>query len=311
MIVYALDIGGTSVKHALIDTDKWASPIIARLKTQYHGVNNFEGLKKKVLEMIEETISDGMSFSCVAISTTGGVDQDGRVLSSGFFSGYGGKSWKEELSRSYPQIEKVHTMNDGRASAWAEYLACSFQPNIFVHLVLGTGIGGSTIIGGNLVTGEFGAAGYLGHIKVSTSSTEKCSCGRTGCVETFASGPSILRSYRNALGNETNADKLDLNDVVKAYSDGNRTAITCIDAAADKLGVAISDIMNILNPGVVTIGGGVSLALSQIDDGLFFEMVQNRARERAHPKAKDTNIKMASLGNDAGLIGAAMAAMKG
>lgn len=310
MIVYAFDIGGTSVKHALLDTEKWPKPIIVRKKTRYHGTNNFEGLKKIVLEMIAETLSEGMNFSCIAISTTGGVDLDGRVMSSGFFTGYGGKSWKEVLSHSYPELGNVYTMNDGRASAWAEYLACSLQSNIFVHFVLGTGIGGSTIIDGKLVTGDYGAAGYLGHIKVSCSSTDVCSCGRTGCVETFASGPSILREYRNAKGIENDADELDVNDVVRAYANGNRAAIDCIDDAADKLGMAISDIMNILNPGVVTIGGGVSLALGEIENELFLKKVKKSARERAHKKVEDTNIRMATLGNDAGMIGAAMASVR-
>jgi glucokinase len=309
MLIFAMDIGGSSIKQALIDPTNKSNPVFKRFETKYHKTSNFKDLKQLVLRLVKNVISNQVEIETVAISTTGGVNRDGIVISSGFFSGYSNISWEAIINASYKEVKHVFVINDGRASAWAEYISCTKKPEVFVHFVLGTGVGGSTIIKGELVTGDFGAAGYLGHIKVSSDQTEKCSCGRMGCVETLASGPAIVRTFKSMHGNSLQHSNLSLNDVVSAYLSGDRIAIESISSAARYLAIAISDVMNILNPGVITIGGGVVLAL---DHGkmnkVYLPLVIDRVKNIAHPKTLSTEIKEAKFVNDGGMIGAAVKA---
>jgi len=308
MIIYAMDIGGSSIKQSLIESTSTSNKIIRRMETAYHRTNEFDDLKFLVISLIGNTIKENKDLDVVAISTTGGVDRNGIVMSSGFFNGYANVSWEKIIKKSYTKIKYVHTMNDGRASAWAEYMNSNEKPETFVHFVLGTGIGGSSIVDGKLLKGDFGAAGYLGHIKVSSTSSTICSCGRTGCVETLASGPAIVRKFDELQNEDTQCKKFDLSDIVELCSNGDSNAISSVIYAAKNLGIAISDIMNIFNPGVVTIGGGVILALDNFGVDTFLPCVIDSAKSNAHKKTLSTNIRLAMLGNDAGMLGASAAA---
>ncbi|WP_433270037.1 ROK family protein [Actinosynnema sp. CS-041913] len=312
MRVYAFDIGGSSIKHALIQvangnasiTDRFPSiqldtftlrELVTRLTAALHG--HFE--------------STGEPLSTIGISTTGSVDDSGRVLRAGHFQDYQNTSWSEILTDRFQQVEHVLTINDGRASTWAEYTLHRSGSAPFVHFVLGTGIGGGIVSDGALVPGADSAAGGFGHIKVSQTSDIPCSCKRFGCVETFAAAPAIVRSYVKKAG--IDPESVQLAQVVAASRDGNTAAKAAFEEAGEWLGMAISNVMNMLNPSAITLGGGLALAASEAiedtPDSGFLKAAVETARGLALPRiATKTVIKPAEYGNDGGLIGAALLA---
>lgn len=244
----------------------------------------------------------------MGISTAGTVDEDGTVRSAGHFIGYKMISWSEILLPAIGPIP-VTTLNDGRASAWAEYVRVRDTASSFAHFVVGTGIGGGIVIDRNLHYGAQGAAAALGHIKISESSTVICSCRRTGCVETFASAPAIARAWHESA--PAAAKKMEFSEIADAALRGDELAASVITAAGRHLGYAVANVMSILNPQVTTIGGGVVAATQRDcgdqDSGPYVSAAAETAKELVFPRvAAEAQILPAFYGNDGGLIGAAI-----
>jgi len=302
MIVYSIDIGGSSIKQSLIELYDTSPPVLERLKKVRHKANTFNALKKTVLGIIGDAISKHGEFKIISICTTGGVDQHGVVVNSGFIDGYSNVCWSSIIKDHYTSIDLVFVINDGKASTWAEYLSCVDTPSVFSHFVLGTGIGGSSVINDELVFGSSGMAGYFGHILVPTfkiNSDDK----QADKVQNLASGTAITRHYSDLkpLKNES----IKLQDVIDLCANGDPIAQQAVISAANRLGIAMGNVMNILNPSIITIGGGVTLALGKLFHNLFLPEVKRSAQISAHRNLIDTQIRPAKLGNDAGMIGAA------
>lgn len=311
MIVYALDIGGSSLKHALIRVSEKHADIIKRFESVIFRSNTFSDLLEVVKTSVGMILKNENSLNTVAVSTTGAVGKDGIVINAGHFKNYTNISWELILKQEFKQITKVVTANDGKASAWAEYIGQGGGAAVFVHFVVGTGIGGGIVFNGELIFGDGGYAGYLGHIKVTDETQTVCSCKRYGCVETVASAPAIVRFFEAKDGQKTSGTSMTLSDVVTSANAGNKIAVEAFKTAGTWLGIAMSTVMNILNPGVITIGGGVPLAAAGIDGqkdcDVFVTAAIERARELAHRRvAAATKICPAKYGNDGGMVGAAL-----
>lgn len=313
MVVYALDIGGSSVKHALINTDQMTEPFVKAYQPLQLISRDFKDLKNQVSNSVHEVLQANPFIDTVAISTTGGVDPDGTVINAGHFIGYSNISWDHILREENGRLKRVLTVNDGKAAAWAEYTNVSQNVNHFVHFVVGTGIGGATIIDRKIVIGDGGFAGYLGHIKITNEDTVVCSCGKTGCVETVAAAPAIIRYFAANQWREKNSSEVTLQDVVVASRGGNEVAERAFKVAGEYLGIAVSNVMNILNPGVITIGGGTVLAAEESKrEGIenpYLKAVIESVNRHAHKRVVATSvIRQARFGNNGGIIGAAMLA---
>jgi glucokinase len=312
MKVYALDIGGSSLKHAMIDVDDKGAEIITRFTPVQLPSNLFADLRGAVLSAAGSALRKDSNISTIAISTTGNVDQQGVVRRAGHFEGYENVSWREILSSELSTISRVTTVNDGKASTWAEFSASNEQCTAFAHIVVGTGIGGGIVLNGALYYGGEGTAGSFGHIKVCAQTDIRCSCTRVGCVETVASAPAIVRTFKRGIKGQA-SEPTHLDEVTLLAKAGDQTAVKAFAEAGTWLGIALSDVMNIFNPQVVTIGGGVVLAAESIDDGqdknVFVEAVVQSAGSLALKRVvASTIIRKATYGNDSGLIGAALLA---
>ncbi|WP_144118329.1 ROK family protein [Catellatospora sichuanensis] len=311
MKVYAIDIGGSSVKHALVEVvQNHGARIIDSYDTVQLRSNAFEDLKEQILKTVYQTLALNKSLDVVAISTTGSVSHDGTVINAGHFAGYSNVSWGNILKAEFRQIKRVATCNDGRASAWAEYIAQGKSAQVFAHFVVGTGVGGGIVHGGQLLIGDHSAAGTFGHIKVDLQSDLVCSCTRIGCVEMVAAAPAVARYYSRSLRTH---EALTLDDVTAAVTQGDDHAEASFIAAGSWLGVAIGDVMNILNPGIITLGGGVILASESIhkanDGGPYVRAAIERARANSIRRiSAQTIVRPAVHGNDGGMLGAALLA---
>jgi glucokinase len=201
--------------------------------------------------------------------------------------------------------------NDGNVAAYAEYLygAARGKPTM-VMLTIGTGIGGGLILGGEIFRGATGAGAELGHVVIQVDGPPcQGNCPNHGCVESLASGTALGREGHaaaesapdSALGKVLAEGKeVDGLVVTEAALAGDATAIGVFDLIGSRLGVACSSFANIFEPEVIVIGGGVIAA-----GDLLLDPARKEVRERALRPMNETPIAEATLGNDAGMIGAA------
>jgi glucokinase len=205
----------------------------------------------------------------------------------------------------------VFVDNDGNVAALAEYLygAAQGKPDI-VMLTVGTGIGGGLILRGEIYRGSTGAGAELGHVVIQADGPPcQGNCPNHGCVESLASGTALGREARaaaesaleSALGKALAEGKeIDGRVATEAALAGDQTAIEVFELIGGRLGVACSSFANIFQPHAIVVGGGVIAA-----GDLLLEPARREVRERALDPMNKTPILEATLGNDAGMIGAA------
>ncbi|MGN6254545.1 MAG: ROK family protein [Solirubrobacterales bacterium] len=205
----------------------------------------------------------------------------------------------------------VFVDNDGNVAALAEHLygAAQGMPDI-VMLTVGTGIGGGLILRGEIYRGSTGAGAELGHVVIQADGPPcQGNCPNHGCVEALASGTALGREGKaaaesapeSAIGQALAAGKeVDGKLVTEAALAGDETAIGVFDLIGSRLGVACSSFANIFQPDAIVVGGGVIAA-----GDLLLEPARREVRERALTPMNETPVLAATLGNDAGMIGAA------
>ena len=202
--------------------------------------------------------------------------------------------------------------NDANAAAFGEYKAGAGvgARNMF-YITIGNGIGGAIILDGKLWTGASGFAGEVGHITIDSEGLE-CICGNTGCLETVASAPSIVRRARERLyrDNTSSLSRLALNksftaqDVAHQANEGDDFAMMMIERTGKYIGTAVASVINLLNIERIVLGGGVMDAGSLI----LNPIIQEAKRRAFQPCFDTTEIVAAKLGLDAAPIGAALLA---
>jgi predicted NBD/HSP70 family sugar kinase len=142
--------------------------------------------------------------------------------------------WRAILRTEFPSLERVAVVNDGKASAWAEYRYLGGDDASHVHFVLGTGVGSSVVVNGRLIDGDSGEAGFLGHTRVTPEHTVTCSCDREGCLETIASAPGLVFEYNKL---STHAIQ-DFDDFVGRLASGDDAAHAVLDTACKGFGLS-------------------------------------------------------------------------
>jgi len=207
---------------------------------------------------------------------------------------------------------RVELENDANAAAYGEYQvgAGKGARNLF-YMMIGNGIGGAIILDGKLWTGASGFAGEVGHITIDTEGIE-CVCGNTGCLETVASAPNIVRRARERLNRDSTSSlsRLALNksftadDVAHQAKDGDDFALMMIERTGKYIGTGVASVINLLNIELVVLGGGV------MDAGALIlnPIIQEVKRRAFQPCFEATEIVAAKLGLDGAPIGAALLA---
>lgn len=299
---FGVDLGGTTVKLAFLDTDgnmlcKWEIPTV----TEQGGSRILPDIAAAVNAYIEENKLDRQSLVGLGIGVPGPVRPDGSV--NGCVNlGWGQVHVEKELSRLTGL--KVKAGNDATVAALGECwkgggAGCSNM----IFATLGTGVGGGIVVDGNVVCGVHGAGGEIGHVTVNRNETQTCGCGRKGCVEQYCSATGIVRLAKKALetGNSTLAGKEELTckDVFDAADAGDGLAKEVLAQVYDYLGEFFANLCCVTDPEVIVLGGGVSKAGQPLLEG-----VGKAFAEKAFYGCKETRFSLATLGNDAGAYGA-------
>ncbi|HEY0407124.1 MAG TPA: ROK family protein [Pyrinomonadaceae bacterium] len=207
---------------------------------------------------------------------------------------------------------RVELENDANAAAYGEYkVGAGRGSRDMFFATIGTGIGGAIILDGKLWLGASGFAGEFGHITIDAEGVE-CMCGNTGCLETVASAPNIVRRTKERLyrDNTSSLSKLALSDdftaadVAREARNGDDFALLMIERTGKYIGAAVASVINLLNIERIVLGGGVMEA----GDLILNPIIREAGRRAFQPCFEATQIAVAALGTDAVSIGAAMLA---
>ncbi|HEO7927145.1 TPA: ROK family glucokinase [Streptococcus agalactiae] len=307
-----IDLGGTTIKFGILTLEgevqeKWAIETNT-LENGRHIVSDIVESLKHRLSLYGLTKDD---FLGIGMGSPGAVDRTSKTVTGAF-----NLNWADTQEVG-SVIEKEVGIpffidNDANVAALGERWvgAGANNPDV-VFVTLGTGVGGGVIADGNLIHGVAGAGGEIGHMIVDPENGFTCTCGNKGCLETVASATGVVRVARQLAeqyeGSSAikaaidNGDTVTSKDIFIAAEDGDKFANSVVERVSRYLGLAAANISNILNPDSVVIGGGVSAA------GEFLRSrVEKYFVTFAFPQVKkSTKIKIAELGNDAGIIGAA------
>ncbi len=302
--VFGVDVGGTTVKLGLFTADgslidKWEIPT----RTEEGGINILPDVAKSIEDKISEKNIDKGDVEGVGLGVPGPVDASG-IVHKAVNLGWGVFSIKEELEGLLKL--PVSAGNDANVAALGEIWKGGAQGYKHVVLVtLGTGVGGGIIVDGKILSGSTGAGGEIGHIHIRDDEEESCGCGNKGCLEQYASATGITR-----LANE----KLKATDKPSVLRNGEVSAKTVFDAVKAKdelavevaeefghyLGTGLAAIAGVVNPEVFCIGGGVSKA-----GEILLDFIRPSYRKYVFHGSRDAEFVLATLGNDAGIYGAA------
>ena len=306
-----IDLGGTNIATGVVDEN---FKIIGSGKVKTNAPRPAEeivdDMVKSALMAVKDanlTIND---IDSIGVGTPGSVVQTTGVVTYSNNLGFYNLPLAEMLEKKLGK--KVYIENDANAATYGEYIAGAGKgAENFVAITLGTGVGGGIIIGGKIYSGSNFAGGELGHTVIQMNG-EACTCGRNGCFEAYASATALIRQTKQAMIKFPESKmweicNKDINNVsgrtaFDGARSGDEAAIGVVNDYINYLSVGIANIINTFQPDVLCVGGGIS------NEGEYLMAPVRKlvkGENYARNMEKNTEIKAATLGNDAGIIGAA------
>lgn len=303
--VFGVDVGGTTVKLGLFDIsgnllDKWEIPT----RTEDGGKNILPDIAADIKAKMAQKNIVKDDVAGVGVGVPGPVDGNG-IVHKAVNLGWGQFNLKEELTGLLDGM-RVEGGNDANVAALGEMWKGGGQGHKnLVAVTLGTGAGGGVIINGEIMTGATGAGGEIGHIHVEDNETERCGCGNYGCLEEYASATGIVRIANRTLKSSDKdsilrSGEISAKAVFDAVKAGDELAIEIAGIFGDYLGKGLGIIAGVINPEIFVIGGGVSKA-----GEVLFDYIKPAFEKTVFHGCRDTIFALATLGNDAGIYGAA------
>jgi glucokinase len=310
--IVGVDLGGTTTKLAFINMDgeilhKWEIPT----DNSNEGQNITTNIANAIDDKLGECNETKTKLAGIGMGAPGPINYETGVVLNVVNLG-----WQD----NFPLQESLHSLtglpvaieNDANCAALGEmWNGAGKGASDLVCVTLGTGVGGGVISNGNIVRGINGAAGEIGHITSIPFGGAPCNCGKSGCLETIASATGIVRLAENEVSKPESKGQLAVvfaqngkvtaKDVFDNARNGDKLAKKILNEVTFHLGFALANIANTLNPEMIVLGGGVSRAGDILLDGVkanFSKFTFSAARE-------STRLSLATLGNDAGVIGAA------
>ena len=301
---FGVDIGGTTVKLGLFTTDgeivdKWE----IKTRTENHGEAVLPDIVAALNAKLEEKQIAKEEVEGIGVGVPAPVDAEGVVQNTANL-GWGYKEVKREMEELSGM--KAEIGNDANVAALGEmWLGAGKGRKNIIMVTLGTGVGGGIIIDGKPLVGAHGAGGEIGHLCVNYEETDHCGCGNTGCLEQYASATGITRLASIRLAKDDTLSVLreqevSAKTVFDAVKAGDVVAKEIAEEFGRYLGYAMANLAAVADPSAIVIGGGVSKA-----GEVLIQYVEKNFKERAFFANKDTEFVLATLGNDAGICGAA------
>ena len=302
--VFGVDNGGTTVKLGFFDLEgnileKWEIPTRKDLGGKY------------ILPDIADSIADMLmnkgitkeEVAGVGVGVPGPVDADGVVFKA---VNLGWDIFSVSNTLSELVNLPVKAGNDANVAALGEMWKGGGQGHDdLVAVTLGTGVGGGIIVQGKLLAGATGAGGEIGHIHVEDNETDRCGCGKKGCLEQYGSATGIVRIANRVLAETDEASvlrdgEITAKSVCDAAKAKDAVAVKVMEKFGEYLGRGLASIACVVNPEIFVIGGGVSKA-----GEMLFDYIRPNYEKYVFHGSKNTKFALATLGNDAGIVGAA------
>lgn len=305
-LVFAVDLGGTHLRVALVDEE---GRIHAQRKESTPKDTDAAGVVRALVKAVracasEKGINAGL-IGAASIVVPGTVSKDNRmVLQVPNLPSLDNVALKPILEDQLGL--PIVLENDANAAAIGEmWLGAARGLRSVICITLGTGVGGGIILDGELWRGADGSAGEIGHTAVDPFAGPRCKCGNRGCLEVFASATAIVRMAREELANRQDSvllsEGLTAERVFNAGREGDELSLDVFKRMGTYLGVGVANLINLLNPEIIVIGGGV------VDGWKLFERhMRQEVAARAFPlTAERVRIMPSVCGDNAGLLGAA------
>jgi glucokinase len=301
--VFAADLGGTHLRSAIVDEE---GSISSRSKQRTPAARHPQEIVELLVAAARESQNQNYGFDFISVVIPGAVNVSaGKIVSVPNISCLDGFNLVEALSTALDRPAILE--NDANAAAAGEmWQGAARGRRTIVCLTLGTGVGGGIILDGRLWHGVSDAAAEVGHMCVEPFSKVLCGCGNYGCLEAYASGTAIVRMAREGLSQHpestlNQAGDLTSEKIFAAGKQGDALAVEVFQRMGFYLGIGIANLVDILNPETIVIGGGVANGWD-----LFAADMRRAVREHVFPRSSaEVEIVTAACGDDAGLLGAA------
>ncbi len=295
MLRIGLDIGGTKTELAALDEQ--GGERLRRRSATPHG--RYAAALTELAAMVRDAERELGATARVGIGLPGLVSPQTGLVCNSFATPYNGQPLKRDLERLLER--EVHVENDANCFALSE--ACDGAgrgAHCVFGIVLGTGAGGGIVVGGRLLPGANASAGEWGHNPLPWMTAEefpgpRCTCGRLGCIEQFVSGTALAADHARATG-----DALPPPEIAAAAARGDDASKASLERLEHRLARALAHIINLLDPDVIVVGGGLS-SLERI-----YESVPRLWRVFSYPRDPRTRLVRAEHGGASGARGAAM-----
>ena len=314
-LVLGIDLGGTKILTAVID----AGGVLSRGYSVTPAEEGPEAVVKSILESADRALNQAgvtaADLYAVGVGAAGlSNPETGILFTSPHLPGWHNVPLGDMVEKGLRK--KVFLINDANAAAVGElHYGAGRGARNFIYITVSTGIGSGIIIDGEIYMGAAGMAGELGHMVIDDEGPA-CDCGNRGCWEALASGTALVREARRRIagGKATSIlgyvggapEKINAEAVHMAAQAGDKLANELITRAAYYLGVGLANVVNIFNPEVIVIGGG----LANMGDRLLGPALAEAARRALPPSYRLVRFARAGLGSDSGVIGAAAFALE-
>lgn len=304
MNVIGIDIGGTSIKAAIVSQ---SGQLIKSIRIPIFKIkSSAQQMAETIKSLIIELLKIDQQIDVIGIGVPGTITKDGKLTAMpnlAFFNNY---PLEKMLKKSIAKT--IYIDNATNNAARAEFLFGNAKnKSNFILVTIGTGIGGAIFCDGKLYTGSTMYAGEIGHTTL-VQDGKKCSCGNQGCWEAYSSGKAmlemthalLLKGYKSILNN-LSKDDISLQIIIDSSKKGDKLCNYILDTSSKYSGIALSNFINILNPELCLIGGGLSLS-----GDIFLNKIIQYIELYCLPYSYSTcKVVLTKLGIDAGIIGAA------
>ena len=299
IVTGAVDIGGTKIAVGVVDDD---GKVLSKAESPTDAARGYGDALARIVEMLRRTSREANAeISGIGIGCTGFVyPGSGAIVDADFLPGWQEKNPAKDLAREFTVSAALE--NDGDASALGEAAwGAGKAKSRLIYVTVGTGIGGGFILDGRLYRGADMAHPEIGHHVIDASGPE-CTCGYRGCWEVLATGPAMAAWYNeNAVNADRSAEMLGSAQICELARRGDELAKRAVNRETYYLGLGAANLINLFVPDMIVFGGSVMKSAD-----LFLEGMRELIRQGCRfVPAEKTELVLASLGEDANLIGAA------